>query len=87
MIAVGGEEEIPSYDPDTGLTSPVDDLHDKTELLSGSNTWSTESNYPYGMEYLTFQRHKENPTKSYRADFSQRMVPVLRLKNGIRLSK
>ena len=35
LIAVGG------FNP----------VNAKTELLSLSNTWSTETNYPFGMEY------------------------------------
>ena len=41
MMAVGG-----SYDVGDNKQT-----HNKTELYSTSNVWSTESDYPYGAEY------------------------------------
>ena len=37
MIAVGGGD--------------FENVHNKTELYSSSNIWTTESDYPYGTEY------------------------------------
>ena len=48
VIAVGSQEHWV-----TGSNEPIK-AHGKTELLTNTNTWSTQQDFPFGTEYLVF---------------------------------